>query len=318
MRCFGVCTRPPLHRLEFRARGSRRTSRRRGVHSRMTRGHSGWMALLDAPHPRDLTDEQWNFIGPFLPELARRKDGRGRSWRENRAVFNGILWILRTGAPWADLSDLYPSYQTCHRRFQQWVRSGVLRSILEVLAQALFDEGYLDLQEALIDGSFAPAKQGGTSIGKTKRGKGSKIMAIADCHGRPVAIHIDSATPHQVTLVEATLAQMLVEGPKRLIGDNAYESDQLDAELAERGVELTAPHRSDRKTQDGLPLRRYHAGGRWNDSLRGYRTTDGSWCVTRTTLRTSLACCTSPVASSLLVLAGWLDRRTRPPKSCLN
>ena len=36
------------------------------------------MALLDAPHPRDLTDEQWNFIGPFLPELARRKDGRGR------------------------------------------------------------------------------------------------------------------------------------------------------------------------------------------------------------------------------------------------
>jgi transposase len=76
-------------------------------------------------------------------------------------VFNGILWILRTGAPWADLPDRYPSYQTCHRRFQQWVRSGVLRSILEVLAQALHDEGYLDLQETFIDGSFAPAKQGG-------------------------------------------------------------------------------------------------------------------------------------------------------------
>src|SRR4029453_17637649 len=75
----------------------------------MTRGHSGWMALLGAPHRRDLTDEQWNFIGPFLPELARRKDGRGRPWRENRAVFNGILWILRTGAPWADLPDRYPS-----------------------------------------------------------------------------------------------------------------------------------------------------------------------------------------------------------------
>jgi hypothetical protein len=66
--------------------------------------------------------------------------------------------ILRTGAPWADLPDRYPSYQTCHRRFQQWVRLGVLRSILEVLAQALHDEGYLDLQEAFIDGSFAPAK----------------------------------------------------------------------------------------------------------------------------------------------------------------
>ena len=77
----------------------------------------------------------------------------------------------------------YPSYQTCHRRFQQWVCSGVLRSILEVLAQALLDEGYLDLQEAFIDGSFAPAKQGGASIGKTKRGKGSKIMATPIVRG---------------------------------------------------------------------------------------------------------------------------------------
>ena len=71
-------------------------------------------------------------------------------------MFNGILWILRTGAPWADLPDRYPSYQTCHRRFQQWVRSGVLRSILEVLAQALLDEGYLDLKEAFLDGSSPP------------------------------------------------------------------------------------------------------------------------------------------------------------------
>ena len=230
----------------------------------MTRGHSGWMALLDAPHPRDLTDEQWNFIGPFLPELARRNDGRGRPWRENRAVFNGILWILRTGAPWADLSDLYPSYQTCHRRFQQWVRSGVLRSILEVLAQALFDEGYLDLQEAFIDGSFAPAKQGGACVGKTKRGKGSKIMAIADRQGLPVAVHVESATPHEVTLVHATLAERFVSQlPVRLIGDNAYESDRLDAELARRGVELIAPHRRTRtqRTQDGRPLRRYQR--RW-------------------------------------------------------
>ena len=57
------------------------------------------MALLAASHPRDLTEEQWVLIGPFFPELARRKDGRGRPWRENRAVLNGILWILRTGAP---------------------------------------------------------------------------------------------------------------------------------------------------------------------------------------------------------------------------
>ena len=57
-------------------------------------------------------------------------------------MLNGILWILRTGAPWADLPARYPSHQTCHRRFQRWVRAGALRTVLEILAQALHDEGY--------------------------------------------------------------------------------------------------------------------------------------------------------------------------------
>jgi transposase len=89
-------------------------------------------------------------------------------------------------------------------------------------------------------------------------------MVIADRHGRPVAIHIDSATPHEITLVTATLAHRLVQKtPDRLIGDNAYKSDQLDAELAQRGIELIAPHRRTRtrRTQDGRPLRRYRR--RW-------------------------------------------------------
>jgi len=222
------------------------------------------MARPAPSHPRDLTDEQWDLIGRFLPEPVRRANGRGRPWRENRAVLNGILWILRTGAPWADLPDRYPSYQTCHRRFQQWVRTGVLRSIVENLAQALHDEGYLDLQEAFIDGSFASAKRGRACVGKTKSGKGSKIMAIADRQGLPVAVHVESATPHEVTPVRATLAARFVKQlPVRLIGDNAYESDRLDADLARRGVELIAPHRRTRthRTQDGRPLRRYRR--RW-------------------------------------------------------
>lgn len=209
---------------------------------------------------RDLTDEQWEILEPFLHAPTRRADRRGRPWKDSREVLNGILWILRTGAPWADLPDRYPSYQTCHRRFQQWARGGVLKGVLRLLAQALNDEGYLDLHEAFIDGSFAPAKKGGASVGKTKRGKGSKVMAMADTHGLPVAVYVESATPHQVTLVNATLAERFVKkAPERIIGDNAYDSDRLDVELGRRGVELIAPHRSTRKrrTQDGRPLRRH-------------------------------------------------------------
>ena len=97
------------------------------------------MALPAACHSRDLTDEKWALIEPFLPKLARRKDGRGRPWRETRAVLAGILWILRTGAPWADLPDQYPSYQTCHRRSSSGC--GVLKGILSVLAEALLRRG---------------------------------------------------------------------------------------------------------------------------------------------------------------------------------
>ena len=89
-------------------------------------------------------------------------------------------------------------------------------------------------------------------------------MAVADAAGLPVAVCVESATPHEVTLVQQTLAEIFVAEPmERLIGDNAYDSDRLDQDLAETGVEMIAPHRCNRKnrTQDGRALRRYHR--RW-------------------------------------------------------
>jgi transposase len=216
---------------------------------------------------RDLTDAQWAILDQLIPEPERRTDVRGRPWRPRRDVLNGILYILRTGAPWADLPERFPPYQTCHRRFQQWVRSGVMRGVLEALAEDLCVRGRLHVHEAFIDGSFAPAKRGGPGVGKTKRGKGTKIMAVADSSGLPVAVCAESATPHEVTLVQQTLAEIFVPEPlERLIGDNAYDSDRLDEadeELSETGIEMIAPHRSNRKnrTQDGRPLRRYRR--RW-------------------------------------------------------
>ena len=89
-------------------------------------------------------------------------------------------------------------------------------------------------------------------------------MAVADSTSLPIAVYVTSASPHEVTLVEHTLAKCIVadEYPTRLIGDRAYDSDPLDTRLAiQYGIELIAPHRSNRraanKTQDGRPLRRY-------------------------------------------------------------
>jgi transposase len=97
-------------------------------------------------------------------------------------------------------------------------------------------------------------------VGKTKRGKGTKIMAIADGHGVPIALRTESASPAEVKLVEQTLEERIVpDVPERLIGDKAYDSDKLDKALMQNfGTEMIAPNRENRRqTQDGRPLRRY-------------------------------------------------------------
>jgi transposase len=75
-------------------------------------------------------------------------------------VLNAVLWVLRTGAPWRDLPRRYPPYQTCHRRFQRWVRDGSLERVLATLAEYLRERGLLDLSECFIDGTFIAAKKG--------------------------------------------------------------------------------------------------------------------------------------------------------------
>ena len=122
----------------------------------------------------DVTDEQWAILEPLLPEPERRWEGRGRPWRPAREVLNGVLWVLRTGAPWHDLPERYPPYQTCHRRFQTWVHHGTLEGILKALAQDLKERGGLDLTECFIDGTFIVAKKGGN---RWERPSGAKVRS---------------------------------------------------------------------------------------------------------------------------------------------
>jgi transposase len=107
----------------------------------------------------ELNDEQWAAVEPML-RPGRRADNRGRPWQDTRAVLNGVFWVLGTGAQWRELPEKYPPYQTCHRRFQQWIRSGKLEEAVKMLAQHLHERGQLNLEEAFVDATFASAKKG--------------------------------------------------------------------------------------------------------------------------------------------------------------
>jgi transposase len=109
----------------------------------------------------ELTDEQWAILAPFIPVQQRRADGRGRPLTHDaRAVLHGVLWVLRTGAAWADLPERFPSGATCFRRCSRWVKAGGMREILDTLAQDLEERGHSELAECFIDGTFVVAKQG--------------------------------------------------------------------------------------------------------------------------------------------------------------
>src|SRR5688572_30030298 len=120
----------------------------------------------------DLTEKQWKILEPLIPKSKPHKVGRPP--RDIRSVLNGILWTCRTGAPWHDMPDRYPSYQTCHRYFQSWVNSGLWNKILWRIALDLKDRGKIDLTECFIDGTFAAAKKGALVLEKLRKAKGPR------------------------------------------------------------------------------------------------------------------------------------------------
>jgi hypothetical protein len=85
----------------------------------------------------ELTDEQRELVEPVLRPV-RREDNCGRQWHETRAVLNGVLWIVGSGAQWAELSSKYPPYQTCHRQ------------ALRLVAKQLHEQGKVNLDDAFV------------------------------------------------------------------------------------------------------------------------------------------------------------------------
>jgi len=106
-----------------------------------------------------LTNEQWKKIEKLLPKPKSGKKG-DRPWADNRKVFEGIFWILRTGAPWADLPKRYPSPSTCWQRLKLWEEQDIWLEAWRAFLSELDEKGQLDWSESFVDGSFAPAKKG--------------------------------------------------------------------------------------------------------------------------------------------------------------
>ena len=105
---------------------------------------------MNPVHRYALTDDQWDVLKEHLPP---QRPATGRPAHDHRTILNGVLWILRTGAPWRDLPDRYGNWQTVYRRFRRWREAGIWDRLLIALQRDAAFADELDGSLAMIDGT---------------------------------------------------------------------------------------------------------------------------------------------------------------------
>jgi transposase len=142
----------------------------------------------------ELTDEQWRLLAGLLP-----KQGRGGRWLDHRTMLNGMLWILRSGAPWRDLPERYGKWQSVNHRFNRWRRDGTFERVLKALQIRLDKQGKIDWDLWLVDGTSIRASRAAAGARKkSTRATGSNrpttAWAAAAADGAPSSTWLLTAT----------------------------------------------------------------------------------------------------------------------------
>jgi len=107
-------------------------------------------------HRGDLSEAQWARLQPLLPP---QKAPVGKPAHDHRRILNGILWKLRTGAPWRDLPERYGPWSTVACRFRRWRRAGVWDRLFAAVQQEEDAAGHVDWTLQFVDGTIIRAHQ---------------------------------------------------------------------------------------------------------------------------------------------------------------
>ncbi|WP_387682231.1 IS5 family transposase [Streptomyces avermitilis] len=234
----------------------------------------------------ELTDAAWERIAPLLPGV----DGRGRPWRDHRQVINGVLWRLRTGAPWRDLPERYGPWQTAYERFARWEADGTWARLLEqvqvrddsvgavewtVSVDSTINRAHQHAAGARKKGPTAgdeledPARPSASqALGRSRGGLTTKVHLACDGRGLPLAVVVTPGNVNDSTVFDTVMDELRVprtgagrprRRPDAVIADKAYSSRAIRQVLRRRGIQAVIPERADQKANR---LRRGKAGGR--------------------------------------------------------
>ncbi len=171
-------------------------------------------------------------------------------------MLNGILWILRTGAPWGDLPERYGPWQTGYSRFRRWREAGIWDRLLRALQTEAAHDGTLDGSLTMIDGSTirahqqaagGPSKRGADAhLGRSRGGWGSKLHLVTERRGKPIVVALTAGQRHEspqaIPLLEQSLERMW---PDAVAGDKGYSASELRNWLQAREIDAVIPYRED-------------------------------------------------------------------------
>ena len=190
----------------------------------------------------ELSDYEWTAIKPMLPNKPR-----GVRRVNDRRVLNGIFWVLRSGAPWRDLPEVYGPRTTCYNRFVRWRRAGVWDQIMDALAA-----GH-DAAVQMIDTSVVRVHQHGACVadnnhqdmGRSRGGLTSKIHAVVDTNGLPVHLALTPGEAHDNRLCSVLLSALLPQ--TMLLADRGYDADWIRELARQQGAWANIPPKRNRK-----------------------------------------------------------------------
>jgi transposase len=179
-------------------------------------------------------------------------------------MLNGMLWILRTGAPWRDLPPRYGRWSSVACRFYRWRRAGVLSKVLTALEAEADAEGKLDWSMHFVDGSVVRAHQHAAgaahsdaeaeALGRSRGGFSTKFHVRVEGGGKPLTFVVTPGQRHDSMALESLMEQGAVPRvgggrprlrPRRVVGDKGYSYPRVRRYLHRRGIAATIPTRKD-------------------------------------------------------------------------
>jgi transposase len=195
------------------------------------------------PYPSDVSDEEWAWVAPYLTLMTEEAPQREHALRE---VFNGLRWIVRTGAQWRLMPHDLPPWYTVYQQTQRWLRAGVFEAIVHDLRAVLrLAEGRGEAPSAVVvDGrTLQSSPESGARAGYDghKRRRGSKVHLAVDTLGHLLALRVTAASAQeraQVAALAARVQEVTGDTVEIAFVDQGYTGPETAADAATHGIHL--------------------------------------------------------------------------------